>query len=167
MIKATGAAMVCAVCIWAGFSAADRLKRRRDFLGIFLTSLSVLETEIMFGKYELKRIFSCMSGDERMYGMYSLCAGLIGERGIKRAWEEATESVADTASLTDDDIEAICALGSELGMSDTDGQRRAIERTVEIIKAHSQEAAERCARLSRVYRGCGVLVGIFAVLMLI
>ena len=164
MIKATGAAMVCAVCIWAGFSAADRLKRRRDFLCVFLTSLSVLETEIMFGKYELRRIFSSMSGDERMY---SLCAGLIGERGIRRAWEEAAESVSDTASLTDDDIEAVCALGSELGMSDTDGQRRAIERTAEIIKAHSQEAEERCARLSRVYRGCGVLVGIFAVLMLI
>ena len=166
MIRLTGAFMVCAVCIWTGFSAADRLRRRRDFLESFVTTLSVLETEIVFGKYDLEEIFNRMSADEKLYGMYKICAGQIGEYGIKRAWNDAVSAVSDAASLTDSDIDAICALGSELGMSDINGQIRAIERTSELVSKNAAEAGERCARLTRVYRGCGVLSGAFAVLML-
>lgn len=166
MIRLMGALLICAVCIWVGFSSADRLRRRRDFLESFVTSLSVLETEIVFGKYELEDIFGRMSADERLYGMYKLCAGQIGEYGIKRAWNDAVSAVADAASLTDNDIDTVCALGPELGMSDINGQIRAIERTSELASKNAAEAGERCARLTRVYRGCGVLSGAFAVLML-
>ncbi len=166
MVRLMGALMVCAVCIWAGFSAADRLRRRRDFLRDFVTSLSVLETEIAFGKYDLEEIFGRMNADEHLYGMYKTCSEQLGEYGIKRAWNNAVSAVADAASLTDSDIDAVCALGAELGMSDINGQIRAIERTAELSSGNAGEAEERCTRLTRVYRGCGMLSGAFAVLML-
>lgn len=166
MLRMTGALLICLVCIWVGFSAADRLRRRRDFLECFVTSLSVLETEITFGMRGLGTIFRDMSSDDRLYGLYGSCAETLAERGIKTAWSDAVNGVCDNAALTGADAETIRALGSELGMSDVGGQKRAIERTAELLSKSADEAGERCMRLTKVYRGCGVLSGIFAVLML-
>ena len=49
MLRIIGSVMVLTACAWAGFSAADRLRRRRDFLTSFITSLTVMQTEIVFG----------------------------------------------------------------------------------------------------------------------
>lgn len=166
MLRFSGALMICLCCIWAGFSAADRLRRRRDFLVRFGTSLAVLETEIEFGRRNLAAIFSGMDTDGLLYGFYSRCAGKVADMGIKRAWSEAADAVSGRAALTDGDREVIRSLGSELGMSDVMGQKRAIERTYELLSERAAEAGADCERLTRVYRGCGLLSGAFAVLML-
>ena len=90
----------------------------------------------------------------------------MSERGIKRAWSEAVDAAAGRAALTEGDCEALRSLGPELGMSDITGQKRAIERASELLSQRAAEAEADCERLTRVYRGCGLLSGAFAVLML-
>lgn len=167
MFKMTGALLIASVAVWFGFAAADRLKRRRDFLTAFGTSLTVLETEIEFGRYELKRIFEKLDGGGRLFGFYGICASEIEEKGIKKAWSAAVERSADAACLNAEDKDAILALGQELGMSDVSGQRKTIERCAALLAQGAENAESEYARLAKVYRSCGILAGAFAVLIFI
>ncbi len=167
MFKMTGALLIASAVVWFGFAAADRLRRRRDFLTAFGTSLTVLETEIEFGRYELKRIFEKLDGSGRLFGFYGICASEIEDKGIKKAWSGAAKKAADAACLNTQDKEAILALGHELGMSDVSGQKKTIERCAALIAQGAQNAESEYARLAKVYRSCGILAGAFVVLMFI
>lgn len=166
MLRFAGSLLIGAVCAMYGFLSADRLKKRHAFFQEFITSLSVLETEITFGKYDLMRIFKRMEDKPELYGLYSICAEHIKECGIKRAWEAAAKEAAAEAGIKPEDISAVESLGSELGMSDIKGQKSAIARTRELVKKSEARAAEEYSRLGRAYRLCGTLAGVFCVLMI-
>lgn len=164
MLKLTGAVLIGAVCVMYGFSAADRLRRRRDFLNAFLTSLSVLETEIVFGRYPLRVIFGRIKNKE-LCGLYTDCD--IDGLGIRAAWERSASAAAAAAGLKENELAAVLSLGSELGMTDIEGQKRSIARARELAAAYAADAADDHRRLGRAYRGCGIAAGIFFVLMFI
>ena len=166
MLRLAGAVLIGVVCAMYGFFSADKLKKRYSFFREFITSLSVLETEITFGKYELRRIFKRMEDRPELCGLYSICAENIRESGIKRAWENAAETAAEKAGLRTEDISAVQSLGAELGMSDIEGQKNAIARTMELAKKCEMRAADEYDRLGRAYRVCGALAGVFCVLMI-
>ena len=166
MLRFVGSVLIGAACAMYGFLSADRLKKRYVFFREFITSLSVLETEITFGKYELHRIFRRMEDKPELCGLYDICAENIKEHGIRRAWETAAEKTAAEAGVKREDIPVIRSLGAELGMSDIQGQKNAIARTMELAKKCETRAAEEYNRLGRAYRACGMLAGVFCVLMI-
>ena len=167
MVKMTGALLIASVVVWLGFAQADRLKRRRDFLTAFGTSLTVLETEIEFGRYELKRIFERIDDNGKLFGFYGICASEIEEKGIKKAWSSATDKAVDAANLNSQDKDTILALGHELGMSDVSGQKKTIGRCAALLSQGAENAAGEYSRMARVYRSCGILAGAFVVLIFI
>ena len=164
MLKLAGAVLIGAACAMYGFSAAERLKRRRDFLSAFLTSLSVLETEMVFGRYPLGVIFGRIKNKE-LCGLYRDCD--IDELGIRAAWEKSARAAADAAGLKENELLAVLTLGSELGMTDIEGQKRSIARSRELTASYAADAADDYKRLGRAYRGCGITAGVFFILMLI
>lgn len=167
MLKLIGASLLGFVCAYYGFISADRLKKRRDFLNEFKSSLSVIETEIVLGRYELGEIFRGIDKSQKLYGLYGICASLIEENGIRNAWKLASEKAGEQGCLKKEDISAVSSLGNELGMSDTDGQKKALKRAAELIKPLADNAGEEYTRLARVYRSCGVLAGIFIILAVV
>ena len=52
-------------------------------------------------------------------------------------------------------------------MTDIWGQQKAIKRTAELAAQCAETAAEQYARLARPYRGCGILAGIFIMIVLL
>ena len=166
MLKFTGSLLIASVCVMYGFSAADKLRRRRDFLTAFLGSLTTLETEITFARSALGRIFERLD-ESPLCGLYVSCKNNLERDGIRAAWTDAANAAADTAGLKPPERDAVIALGSELGMSDVAGQRQAIAGTREHISALSEAANDDYKRLGRAYRGCGISAGIFFMLMLI
>ena len=166
MLRFTGAICISAACTMYGFISADRLRKRFCFLREFVTSLSVLETEIEFGRYELERIFRSMGDKRELCGIYGICAESIKERGIKAAWAAASDAAADAAALKREDISAVKSLGAELGKSDVRGQKNAIRRTKELAAVCEAAAGDEYKRLGRAYRICGALAGVFCVLMI-
>ena len=166
MLRFAGALLIGAVCTMYGFLSSDQLKKRYVFFREFITSLSVIETEITFGKYELRKIFRRMEDKPELCGLYSICAENIKEIGIKRAWEQAAEAAAEKACIRSEDISMVQSLGAELGMSDVEGQKNAIARTRELAKKCETTATEEYNRLGRAYRLCGALAGVFCVLMI-
>lgn len=167
MNRISGAAMIGIVCAAAGFRMADRLKRRKDFITSFITALTVMQTEIEFGKYELKEIFKKFYGIRALCGFFESCAEYMGEKGVRRSWSLSAEMVRDKAGLKKQDIESIISLGSELGMSDVGGQKKSIGRCIELLKNNACDADREYTRMARVYRGCGLLAGAFVVIMAI
>ena len=164
MFRLFGALMVCAVCIMYGFSAADRLRKSRDFLNAFISSLTVLETEISFGKNTLDRIFERFKDERRLCGIYKSCKEDMPRLGIKRAWEAAADKTSREAGLSREAGAAVKSLGTELGMSDVSGQKKAIARVRELTAACAAAAEDEYARMGRTYRMCGVLTGIACVI---
>lgn len=164
MNKFIGAFMVAIVCTYFGFSQSDRLKKRKDFLAAFLNALSFLETEICFGRYDLKSIFKRID-DKKLFGLYTDCAEYISKLGIKKAWKNSVNSVS--GYLKPSDADAVLSLAAELGMSDVEGQKNAIKRTSQLITQCADNAEEEYARLGRVYRSCGVLAGIFVMIIFV
>lgn len=164
MTKLFGGILVAVVCAYYGFTAADRLKKRKDFLTAFLSSLSFLETEMCFGHYDLKSVFQRID-DKRLFNLYTDCAERITESGIRQAWKDSVKRKSDAAYLKMSDTDALLSLGTELGMSDIEGQKKAIARASQLISQCSDNADEEYSRLGRVYRSCGVLAGVFVVIM--
>lgn len=161
--------MIGAVCAYAGFVKADRLKRRRDFLVSFTASLTALETEIVFGMAELKSIFRRMAqrADSRaMCGIYSECAERMDDAGIRSAWETAAREAGERAALLPEEISALMLPGGELGMSDAEGQKNALRCAGKTLQLCRDNAVEEYDRLARVYRYCGVLAGAFVVIVI-
>lgn len=166
MLRLIGSIMIGAVFAAFGFALSDKLKKRMDFLDAFITSLTALETEITFGKYKLHTIFKSIDS-EKLFGFYGVCNKYIREKGIREAWEKAAEETAKEAYLNENDINAVSVLGAELGKTDVGGQKKNIERARELLEVCAANAREEYGRLSKVYKGCGVLAGIFVVIVLI
>ena len=167
MIRYMGIFIISGVCIWLGFSFSDRLKIRSIFLTQFISALLSAETEICFCASNLRIIFKRLSKEPQLYGFFGDCLGNMDQMGIRKAWERASENIKERACLKDKDTEIIRQLGNELGMSDVQGQKEAIERICSLLKINETEARDEYIRLSGVYRKCGVLTAVFAVLILI
>ncbi len=167
MLRLLGGLMICIVSSYCGFFMADRLKKRRDFLRGMENALSFIQTEIEFGKYELRYIFKRIEDSPSLCGFFKCCTDAMKDNGIKSAWKKAVEKIADDANLKEEDKTALEELSKELGMSDVCGQKKAIERTVALINGYGKHAEEEYLRLSKTYKGCGVLLGVFFLIILI
>lgn len=167
MIKYIGILMLFVVCVRSGFLMSQRLKKRSEFLTYFISALFSVETEICFSANNLKSIFLRLGKEENLHGFFSDCYKKIDEEGIKKVWDQATDNVKEKACLNDKDINIIRQLGKELGMSDIQGQKSAIERVCSLLKTNEAEARDEYIRLSAVYRKCGFLAGIFIAIVMI
>lgn len=166
MIRLFGAAMVAVSCIFCGYGAAERLRKRKEFLRAFFNSLAVLETEICFGRHDLQSIF--LGLDERsLCKLYLDCAEDIPEMGITSAWRKNVEKIYGIGFLKSNDKTAVMSLVPGLGKSDTEGQKKIISAAAGLTERYLCEAEEEYVRLGRVYRGCGILSGAFVILMFI
>lgn len=159
--------MIAGVCAVYGFIKADGLKKRRDFLESFISSLSVIETEIEFAACTLEEIFDRLGDTKSLCRFYGYCRSETAALGIKRAWENAVSSVSDKVCLSPYDEHAVRTLGGELGRSDTRGQKKAIARTRELLRERYKEAEVEYSRGARMYRSCGLLMGAAVVLILL
>ena len=158
--------MIGIVCAAYGFGRAAALKRRCDFLREFMNSLSVMETEISFGRATLGEIFIKIDAPE-LLGLYTDCAQNISGHGIRRAWQFAAEHAADAASLDKAEREAIYSFGSELGKSDIEGHKKAIARVAGLISGYAAAAEDEYRRMGRVWRSSGILAGALCMLIFI
>lgn len=166
MIKLIGTMMIGSVCVWLGFSMSDKLKKRKNFLDAFITSLTALETEIEFGKYELRTIFKRLDKDG-LCGFYGICCDNMAENGIRASWKKASLAAVERAYINIDDMEAIYVLGAELGKTDVEGQKKNIERVREMLIPCAENAADEYKRLGKVYKSCGVLAAVFIIIVML
>lgn len=165
MIKILGALMIACASVYYGFGRARGLKKRYDLLAGIQNALKLLETEIDFAgttlKTSLKKIDKvCFTG-----GIFSGCAEMMDEYGAGEAWRRSV--FKNKEYLTSADCETLISLGARLGMTDSENQIRNIRYVSKRLEGNISEAEDDYKRLSKLYRGGGVLIGGFIILMLL
>lgn len=160
-----GGGLIAGAIAWQGMCQAQKLRNRVDFLKAVSVGLETVMTEMEFGRYEIGYIFKKLNiKNDRDF--FENCEKRIKNKGIKKAWSEAVEEVTGYGFLKGNDSDIILQLGNRLGMSDIEGQKNCIDMTVSELKKNIAVAEEEYVRLSKMYRGCGVLLGIFIMIIL-
>ncbi len=166
MIRLFGGILIFIVSAYCGFYFSDRLKKHRDFLRSVSGALAFLASEIEFGHCELERIFKRLDTTPALCGFFSACADKIKDCGIRRAWSDTVNEYIDRTGLTAPERDVMIQLGNQLGMSDVDGQKKAISRTVKQLDEYAEFADAEYTRLSKPYRSCGILLGVFVLIII-
>lgn len=167
MIRLFGGFLIFIVSTYCGFSAASRLRRRSEFLKAISDALTYVISEIEFSHTELREIFSRADISGALADFFKSCRDELATSGIREAWEKTVHIKADELSLKECDKDALLQLGVQLGKSDIDGQKKAIGRTVAMLDGYKKSAEEEYVRLSKPYRSCGILLGVFVLLIII
>lgn len=165
-VKFIGGVMVATGAIWWGMCEAGKLRDRVEFLKAVLLGLVRAKTQIEFGKFDIGYIFKKLNITKDR-GLFKMCSENIAEKGIKTAWETAVENVCGDGLIKDDDKNIILQLGNSLGMSDVSGQINNVDMVVAELEKSILIAEEENIRLGKVYRGCGILSGLFIMIILI
>lgn len=164
-IRLFGGGLIACAIAWRGLCEAQKLQYRVEFLKAISAELHTLKTEMEFGKYELGYIFKKLKlKNDRNF--FEICHSEMENLGIKNAWAKAVSEITEHGFLKDNDADIILQLGNSLGMSDIEGQKNNIDMTLSELRKNITVAEEEYVRLSKVYRGCGVLLGIFIMIIL-
>ncbi len=167
MIRIIGALMLMSASAAAGVYMSSRLKKRADSLDGFASALEYLKTRICFADTALEKALRAagdMMNDGRIF--YSAADNMNAD-GIKKAWRHAVINSADTLCLTAADVQTVSALGNRLGLTDAEDQKRNIDAVLAALSARRAQAHEAYDKNGRLFRGCGILCGALAALLLI
>lgn len=165
MLKLAGATMICAACAYLGIRKSNELRNREKSLKNIHTALGHLETEIGFSANNLKRAFLNIERTNNTKGIFSDAADRIEKFGIRKAWTYAVMN--SKSAFSDSDRELLLMLGTRLGMTDTQNQLKHIGYMRELISAQASTAEAEYKRLGNIYRGGGVLTGLFIILIIL
>lgn len=166
MLRLFGGALIFIVLAYCGFYFAERLKKHRDFLRSVSGALAFTATEIEFGHSELEQIFRRADTSPALCGFFTVCADEIKNLGIRKAWSNTVNAFEERMALSSREKDALLQLGVQLGMSDVDGQRNAISRTVHQLDEYAALADSEYVRLAKPYRSCGILLGVFVLIII-
>ena len=167
MIRHFGGVLIFIVSTYYGFYFSNRLKKRRDFLRAISGALSFIATEMEFTHRTLESIFRRVETRPALCDFFSHCIRQMEEDGIRKAWQESVFICADEAGLKSEDKESLIQLGSQIGMSDIEGQKTSIRRTIAHMDEYAKSADEEYVRLSKPYRSCGILLGVFFLIIIV
>lgn len=166
MLRLLGGALIFIVLAYCGFYFSDRLKKHRDFLKAVSGALTFVASEIEFGHSELEYIFRHADTSPALCGFFAECAGNIKSYGIKNAWSSTVDAYEERMELSLQEKDVLFQLGNQLGMSDVTGQKNAISRAVKQLDEYASSADAEYTRLSKPYRSCGILLGVFVLIII-
>lgn len=158
---------------FTGMFYARRLTQRRIALGELVRSLQLFENEIYYTRERLEKAAARVS---RASGgpageLFAAFAELLRERGEAGAghlWEAAvSECFPEDMPLNARDIDALRAMGRQLGSTDIKGQTENIERTLKELSLRLADAGNAEAQKGRVYRTAGVAGGILCAVLVL
>ena len=164
-VKLIGAVMIFIACAYFGIRKSTELKGRCTSLRNLETAMGYLETEISFSANNLKRAFENINKSTDTRSLFGDAAKMIEEFGIKKAWGYAV--MKNTMPILNSDKELLLMLGTKLGKTDMQNQLKHIGYIKTLLNAQGTVAENEYARLGKIYRSGGVLVGLFIILVII
>lgn len=163
MVKFLGAVMTGLACAYLGLRMSITLKKRVRALSDILASLEMLESEISFSVNRLKKAF--LRADRN--GLFSCAANNMDQTGAGESWRRAVAENKSRLCLTDADCEGLNLLSANLGRTDAQEQLKSIRYVKTILREQEKQAQSEYARVGKLYRSGGVLVGIMIVIILV
>jgi stage III sporulation protein AB len=162
MVKLVGALMTGFACGYFGIRISMNMKKRAQSLSEIVSSLELLESEISFGLNKLSKAFRRIDKN----GFFARIAENMREMGIERAWSESVEKNKQRLCLTESDCDALLILSGRIGKTDKDDQLKNIKYVKSMLNSQFESAKSEYARMGRLYRNGGVLIGLMIAIVL-
>lgn len=164
MPKLIGALIVFLSSLAIGAAKTQNLKSREKMLASLEVALIALEGEIEALRPLPAALISAGAADKS--AIMKKAAANMGDGGAAQGWERAVYECKSPA-LVKKDKELLASFGAGLESPDKNGQLMNIALFKKRLSRAAKEAAERSARLGRLYITAGGLCGAAAVIMLI
>lgn len=167
LYKLLGGGLIIAATTVFGCTKARALSERVQSLLRIKTALSVLESEIIFSANHMKRAFLRLAETVGPEALFRDAAARLEEEGVCKAWRNAVDAHRKKLCLADEDVRMLKTLSAELGMTDRENQVKNLRRVTALLDTALIKAREDYDRSARLYRSCGVMAGLLAVILFI
>ncbi len=155
-----------------GIIYANSYIDRTKLLACMLSTMQILETEIIYGSTPLPDILSKIAQKSRRE-IANIFLGtkkiLDKNRGLLfyEAWQEAVNLNIKDTSFDKDDIDLLLTIGKNLGISDSNDQAKHISLIKEEIRRNYELAIIEQNKNVKLCRSFGFLIGITIVIIFI
>lgn len=171
-MKIIGSILVIAFSTVAGFKLGNSYKERIAQLKMVKQFLILLRGEIRYHKTPIDEALKNVHGrsGKEIDTMLEFILDEINKddkREFKEIWREGVIVLKNNSDLSTADLNKLLDFGENIGFLNVDGQLSNIdlylENLEEDIKSLTAKTDEKC----RIYNVCGVLTGIFIVLLIV
>lgn len=169
MLKLVGSILIISSFLYAGCCAALTLKKRVRFLNDMLCAIVSARSEIVSRFTPVADVFKLLSesydGDagELFYDLHTALEG-SGDVNLSDVWNRGIKRLV---YLTREDADTISRYGDILGRYEPSCQGLAMDGITERLKLRLSIAEKEYEQRAGLYRGCGLGLGIIAVLVII
>lgn len=171
MVKCIGLLALVAAVGLGGILKAEELKERIYLLEDFLKVALDLKSRIQYFRQPLLQLFTETAAKGNSPGLKILqrcAAGLKEKEGeIGALWAQAAEEIYGKTSLTQEDREVICHLGTFIGQTDYENQQVQFLYLQKRLEEQMQAARDIYSRKGPMYRRIGFFGGAIAALVLL
>lgn len=169
-IKGFGVCLVMISCVGLGMQTAQQRKERRRVLETLKRMISQLKGEILYSNLPLPAALlrAGQRNDGPAAGLFLAVAKRMEESGAEsfgEIWEAETAAFFQTGLLAEGEQEGLRAFGSGLGYLDRDMQERTINFYLEELDQGIETLKKTEPEQCRLFRGLGVLGGLFLTVM--
>ena len=166
MAKIFGAIMIFLSCTFWGFSSSLVPYKRYKNLIKIMSALNTMKNEIRFSSdYIDEIILKAVKISEFDY-IFQTTAEYEKSIPISKRWKDAVLEDYQKLHLNKEDCEALIMFGSELGMTDREGQLKNIENTLAMLATLKESAKEDYEKMSKLKKGLGLSLGLFTIIIL-
>ncbi len=166
MFKYIGALLIFSSSALIGFkSSLIPLKRYKNLYKIS-NCLNTMKNEIRYTSDYIDEVLQNVSKINNFTFIFKTTASIDRKIPVSTRWEKAVLTDAPLLNLSKEDCEILIMFGHELGMTDREGQLKIIENLLSSIETLQQKAKEEYDKKSKLQKGLGISLGLFAIIIL-
>ncbi|WP_169713544.1 stage III sporulation protein SpoIIIAB [Paludifilum halophilum] len=171
MIKLLGAALILLSTSIIGFRTAKSFADRPRQIRRLRTSLSLLETEIIYGSRRLDQVCEHIARREKkpIGILYQRCTEYLkGLDGVStyECWKKAVDEVWPETAMKAPEREVLIDFGKTLGISNREDQLANLARVKSNLQVEENQAREEQTRYEKMCKSLGILAGALIVILI-
>lgn len=163
-------AIVCCSSL-LGFIFANTYVERTKLLNSMLSTLQMLETEIVYGATPIPILLKKIGNKSRkeIGSVFLTAADLLNQKQgqtFEEVWYSAVDSQIKNTSFDKEDIEILLSLGKNLGISNCEDQMKHIRLIQEELKRNYETSIIEQGKNVKLFKNLGFLLGLSIVIIL-
>lgn len=167
-MKAAGALMVVLSCSVFGFSMAQSLRKRAEFLHSLVRLLTMMRNELCTSLLPVRDVMDILSrnGNGSAREFFASCLKQLGDCDFKTAWTAAALG-SRVWGMDNEECSMLAELGGVIGRYEADKQRELIDRTAEYFDRRARLADEEKRRQYKLRAALGIGSGLMLAILMI
>lgn len=172
MLKLLGSVLVCGSCTVFGISAWQHLRCRVAALEAIQKAIQYLQNEIAQNRTPLPRMIAKLakSNNWRIAAIFRQLHEKIQQKSdlsFSYLWCRTFTDCREILGLQTEDIHLLCDAASFLGRYDAQQQLADLQTLQQELEHRRKEAMTEVKTRGKIYRSCGIAIGIVLVLTLL